>query len=266
MDRRLDRLMTRHPQLLANLSLIYPPAARRASAIRDGFSARNSTSSPLLALPAEIRILIYKATFAGVLDSGSKALTLLQTCRQIYAEAAEIGFGSVAFTISPTILGWRLSKQVRRLNPTTAERIRSIHLDFGTVKWPSPFSQLSYISSIREWTFTARAEFRLALNKKDYLIPQDSVALVLLVMVLWSGMENTKRVLFELDRKANASLFEKCTPFQPECLELIAGRSPVGNFGGHSIGVTVGEDGRWTFRCLDCGYARTLEVELQELV
>jgi len=209
--------------------------------------------------------LIYKATFTGVQGFGSKTLAILQTCRQIRTEATEIGFDNVAFTISPTISERRLKKQIRRLDQTTTDCIRSIDLAFDTLKWPFPFPQLTRIPSIREWTFTAREECRLALNKKRHLTPQYSLALVLLVMVLWPGMENTARVVFKIGKKANARLLEKCTPFRPESLGFAAGRSLMGEMGGHSVGATVEEDGRWTFRCLDCGRVRTLEVELHEL-
>ncbi|KAK3047097.1 hypothetical protein LTS18_013225, partial [Coniosporium uncinatum] len=66
-----------------------------AAASKLSFDAASS-SSPLLALSAEIRIMIYNYTFAHNLP-GAANLSLLQTCRHVYTEACIDGWKATTF-------------------------------------------------------------------------------------------------------------------------------------------------------------------------
>ncbi|KAK3061921.1 hypothetical protein LTS18_005175 [Coniosporium uncinatum] len=95
---------TKNPSVRAKLNRLFHTTSAIPSITSD-----NSASSPLLRLPAELRLLIYTATFEHNL-LGANNLTLLLTCRQIYHEAQEIGQTNTTFALSASDLDTKLCR------------------------------------------------------------------------------------------------------------------------------------------------------------
>jgi len=96
---------------------------RRTTSAIPSITSDNSDSSPLLRLPAELRLLIYMANFKHNL-LGADNLTLLLTCRQIHHEAKEIGQKNTTFALSARDLDTKLRNLNGISNPEPHRKSR----------------------------------------------------------------------------------------------------------------------------------------------
>lgn len=143
-----------------------------AAASKLSFDAA-STSSPFLALPAEIRIMIYNYTFAHHLP-GAANLSLLQTCRHIYTEAYIDGWKATTFVVSVKGLYAKL-EHLRTTAPQLHECLHSLnialnykgftqeclhmvalyrsqirHVGLSGVRWTSVLSQIFWLKLVTD--------------------------------------------------------------------------------------------------------------------
>lgn len=127
--------------------------------------------SPLLALPAEIRISIYEMAFEGAVikvdfkDRPSKVPGLLVTCRQIYHEAIDLYYAAATiYSVCPYAARYWLTLFSRSRSETVGvprRNVQKILLDHGGDYWSARegFGLDSRLRrNIREWKAQNAAE------------------------------------------------------------------------------------------------------------